>query len=217
MRAPPPTTAEPLHQPTSPPLVADAEERVRHLALGASGPDAAVANALEDAAVTARSRGAWGTAGELLELARRSHPPASATPHPAEVGECRRAPHPRRRPAPGEGNPRGHSRRRTRPPEPQSAPCACSARSNTTKRASPRPDRSSNVAASTPTIAASRALVHLDLAFVWAASDIEAAAEHAAPRCGQASSATIVACLPNALPSRSWWGSWAATASTGHS
>ena len=57
-------------------LLDDPEERVRHLALAASGPDEAVACALEDAADGARARGAWETAGELLEQASTLTPPA---------------------------------------------------------------------------------------------------------------------------------------------
>ena len=53
----------------------DPEERARHLALGAEGPDAGVAGALEDAARFARWRGAPDAAAELAELARRLTPP----------------------------------------------------------------------------------------------------------------------------------------------
>jgi DNA-binding CsgD family transcriptional regulator len=49
--------------------VADPEERARHLALGASEPDEAVAAVLEDSAARARSRGAPEVAAELLHLA----------------------------------------------------------------------------------------------------------------------------------------------------
>jgi DNA-binding CsgD family transcriptional regulator len=56
-------------------LVADAEERARHLALAASGPDLRVARALEEAGRHARGRGAPDAAAELLELARTLTPP----------------------------------------------------------------------------------------------------------------------------------------------
>jgi DNA-binding CsgD family transcriptional regulator/Tfp pilus assembly protein PilF len=56
-------------------LVADPEERARHLALAATGPDEAVARALEDAARRAESRGAPPAAAELYELAVRLTPP----------------------------------------------------------------------------------------------------------------------------------------------
>jgi DNA-binding CsgD family transcriptional regulator len=56
-------------------LVEDPEERARHLALAAEGPDAGVAGALEDAARFARGRGAPDAAAELAELARRLTPP----------------------------------------------------------------------------------------------------------------------------------------------
>ncbi|HWE07927.1 MAG TPA: AAA family ATPase [Solirubrobacteraceae bacterium] len=49
--------------------VVDAEERARHLALGSSRPDAAVAAELDTAAELACSRGAPDAAAELLELA----------------------------------------------------------------------------------------------------------------------------------------------------
>jgi predicted ATPase len=57
-------------------LVPDAEERARHLALSASGPDPAVAAALDEAARRARSRGAPAAAAELAEQALRLTPPA---------------------------------------------------------------------------------------------------------------------------------------------
>jgi DNA-binding CsgD family transcriptional regulator len=50
-------------------VVLDPEERARHLALAAAGPDADVAGALEAAADHARSRGAVGIAAELSEQA----------------------------------------------------------------------------------------------------------------------------------------------------
>jgi DNA-binding CsgD family transcriptional regulator len=49
--------------------VPNAEERARHLALAADGPDGQVASALADAAQAARDRGAPDAAIELLELA----------------------------------------------------------------------------------------------------------------------------------------------------
>ncbi len=56
-------------------LVDDPEERARHLALAAPGPDDAVAHALDDAARFARGRAAPDAAAELAELARRLTPP----------------------------------------------------------------------------------------------------------------------------------------------
>jgi DNA-binding CsgD family transcriptional regulator len=53
----------------------DPEDRARHLALAATGPDARVAEVLESAARDARGRGAPEVAAELLELACRSTPP----------------------------------------------------------------------------------------------------------------------------------------------
>jgi DNA-binding CsgD family transcriptional regulator len=50
-------------------VVANDEERARHLALGSDGPDEAVASSLEDAAALAERRGASEDAAELLELA----------------------------------------------------------------------------------------------------------------------------------------------------
>ena len=54
--------------------VTDPVERVRHLALGAEQADERVARGLEDAAAAARARGAWETAGDLLEQARALTP-----------------------------------------------------------------------------------------------------------------------------------------------
>ena len=55
-------------------LVGDPEERARHLALATSGPDTAVASALDEAARSALARGAPVVAGELAELAARLTP-----------------------------------------------------------------------------------------------------------------------------------------------
>jgi DNA-binding CsgD family transcriptional regulator len=51
-------------------IASDPEERARHLALAADGPDEDVAQMLEDAAQGARSHGAPDAAAELAELAR---------------------------------------------------------------------------------------------------------------------------------------------------
>jgi DNA-binding CsgD family transcriptional regulator len=58
--------------------VDDPEERARHLALASEGPDAAVAEALDEAAGQARARGAPDAAAELADLARRLTPLADA-------------------------------------------------------------------------------------------------------------------------------------------
>lgn len=55
-------------------ILDDPEERGRHLALSAVGPDAAVAAALDEAATRARARGAPSSAADLLEDARRLTP-----------------------------------------------------------------------------------------------------------------------------------------------
>jgi DNA-binding CsgD family transcriptional regulator len=47
----------------------DEEARVRHLGAAAAGPDADLADRLDDAATSARHRGAWGSAVGLLRLA----------------------------------------------------------------------------------------------------------------------------------------------------
>ncbi len=56
-------------------VVNDNEERARHLALAADGPDEIAASALEDAARRARGRGSAAAAAELCELAERLTPP----------------------------------------------------------------------------------------------------------------------------------------------
>ena len=58
-------------------LVADTEERARHLALSAVEPDEAVAKAIDEAAARAARRGAPDAAAALLEQARRLTPPAA--------------------------------------------------------------------------------------------------------------------------------------------
>ena len=72
-------------------LVAEPEERVRHQALAAAAPDEQVAAALENAAASARARGAWETAGELLEQARALTP--AARPYAARKRGVRAAEH----------------------------------------------------------------------------------------------------------------------------
>ena len=54
--------------------VRDPEQRARHLALAASGPDAGIAAALDAAAARAKARGAPATAAELAESAGRLTP-----------------------------------------------------------------------------------------------------------------------------------------------
>ena len=59
-------------------VVEDPEERPRHLALGAEGPDVMVASALDEAARRARARGAPDAAAALAEQALRLTPPGHA-------------------------------------------------------------------------------------------------------------------------------------------
>ena len=82
-------------------LVRDLEERARHLALAAEGPDADVAAVLDEAARLARARGAPSAAAEFLEEARALTPPdlesearrraVEAAGHYFAAGETRRA------------------------------------------------------------------------------------------------------------------------------
>ena len=65
-------------------VVADIEERSRHLALATDGPDAAVASALDEAAAHAAARGATAAAAELAEMA------AALTPSEYEADGRRR-------------------------------------------------------------------------------------------------------------------------------
>jgi DNA-binding CsgD family transcriptional regulator len=60
-------------------LVGDPEECATHLAAAATGPDEAVATALEKAAARARGRGAPAAAAELSEQAAQLTPPANDT------------------------------------------------------------------------------------------------------------------------------------------
>jgi DNA-binding CsgD family transcriptional regulator len=66
-------------------VVSDFEERARHLALAASGPDERVASELEDAARRARARGAPDAAAELVRLARELTPGSGVEPLLAEA------------------------------------------------------------------------------------------------------------------------------------
>ena len=59
-------------------VVADAEERGRHLALATDTPDEVVAQALDEAALHAKTRGALDAAAELTEHALRLTPPEAA-------------------------------------------------------------------------------------------------------------------------------------------
>jgi DNA-binding CsgD family transcriptional regulator len=59
-------------------LVQDPEERARHLAAAATGPDEDVARALEEGAVRARARGAPALAADLSEQAAQLTPPDRA-------------------------------------------------------------------------------------------------------------------------------------------
>ena len=61
-------------------LVSDPEERARHLALGAAGPDGEIAAALDEAASLAAARGAPVAAAELLEEALALTPVHDADP-----------------------------------------------------------------------------------------------------------------------------------------
>ncbi|MGH3024150.1 MAG: helix-turn-helix transcriptional regulator [Gaiellaceae bacterium] len=82
-------------------IVVDPEERARHLALAARGPDPSVASALEEAARGAAARGSPAAAAELAEQAARLTPPdraeearrrtADAAYYHFESGDSRRA------------------------------------------------------------------------------------------------------------------------------
>jgi DNA-binding CsgD family transcriptional regulator len=66
-------------------IVDEPEERTRHLARAALGPDEETAHALEDAARRARSRGDPAIAAELCEIAHRLTPPTEALQGPARL------------------------------------------------------------------------------------------------------------------------------------
>ena len=79
----PPWKRRAVHQ-TLAGAVVDVEERARHRALAADGPDAAVASELDAAAELAAARGATAVAAELCELA------AAATPDEPALARRRR-------------------------------------------------------------------------------------------------------------------------------
>jgi DNA-binding CsgD family transcriptional regulator/tetratricopeptide (TPR) repeat protein len=73
--------------------VDDVEERARHLALAATGPDPTVAAALDDAALQALRRGAPEAAADLYEQAARLTPPDERAPRyrrSIDAGEARK-------------------------------------------------------------------------------------------------------------------------------
>lgn len=72
-------------------LVDDPEERARHLALGAEGPDPSVATVLDGAALRARVRGAPEAAADLAEWALRlgGDDPERAARRTVTAAECR--------------------------------------------------------------------------------------------------------------------------------
>jgi hypothetical protein len=73
-------------------LVDDSEERARHLALGAEGPDPVLAAVLGDAALRARVRGAPEAAADLAEWALRlggDDDPDAAARRAVAAAECR--------------------------------------------------------------------------------------------------------------------------------
>ena len=81
----------------------DAEERARHLALGAEGPDIEIAGQLDEAAKLAQARGSPAAAAELVELALQMTPAdVSAGPGRANVHRGR-TPLRSGRPWPGSG------------------------------------------------------------------------------------------------------------------
>jgi DNA-binding CsgD family transcriptional regulator len=61
--------------------VSDSEERARHLALAAEGPDPGVAAALDEAAPRALARGAPGAAADLYEIAAQLTPSVESEAH----------------------------------------------------------------------------------------------------------------------------------------
>jgi DNA-binding CsgD family transcriptional regulator len=62
-------------------LAAEPEERARHLALAAPGPDPAVAQQLDEGAAAAAARGASDAAADLAELASQLTPPDDGDAH----------------------------------------------------------------------------------------------------------------------------------------
>ena len=96
----PPNTRRALHARLAE-VVSDDEERARHLALAASGPDSSVAEVLETAARRARLRGASAAAADLAQQALRLTPHGDgemirsrtidAAEHVFEAGDSARA------------------------------------------------------------------------------------------------------------------------------
>ena len=86
----PPARRRELHRRAAA-MATSPEERARHLALAATGPDAALARRLDEAARLARARGAPETAAQFAAQARRLTPPnddASRTRRMMDEAEC---------------------------------------------------------------------------------------------------------------------------------
>jgi len=70
--------------------IEDDDERVRHLALAATGPDPAIARELDRVALAARLRGAPGTAADLAALATRLTPEGASSMRTMRVSRTAR-------------------------------------------------------------------------------------------------------------------------------
>jgi DNA-binding CsgD family transcriptional regulator len=87
LRGAPAATRSALHRKLAA-VVADPEERARHLALGTEAPDEQAACAVAAAAAVAAARGAPSSAGELLELAGALTPPQRARDRLSRLAEA---------------------------------------------------------------------------------------------------------------------------------
>ena len=200
-------------------LVADAEERARHRALGSSGPDESVANELAAAARRAHGRGATDSAAEMMEQAYGLSPDDDLRQRCRRGVEAAELNADRRRPPTGPRDPRCGSFRRCRMARRATVHCACWRSWSTTARAVSTPPRCSPTSPTPRRTEVSKR--GRGCAWRWSTTSwgIQSAREQAARGFALATECVEVrparlACSPRRLPSRRRSRSFTVKAST---